>query len=249
MGIKTGDLVLVVKDSDNIKIGMKCYPATHYNQFVVTPECLAGHRAAIYVVPMKYENDLGLKAKLLLHNNQQLYAGVTAARSSFIAMSWIDEADIYEDSPYPYLTDVYRFRNIASKSTSWTACCQSPMGTNPRQGIEFCVHVPSGYPQDLGVNIYMENINRPPSNSQLINRFNLLLAEYRINAPDHLWDPEYIILTVDNSGSMSTATIQPAYNNLKIHIASTCPNSELRETEYSNEVWLSLWYDQIESII
>lgn len=247
MTIKTGDLVIVSTDNSGNSIATKCYSTRLQNKLTLKARCSDGEYAGIYVIPMKFNNDIGYRPD----TSDSQKAAVAPARGSFIAMCWIDEATpIYTDTSDDYLEDLNEFNSICERSVKWSASCQSPSYVDGR-GIQYCIHEPSGYPQDLGVNIHMEDVHRSPdiTDSELTSMFDLLLNEFRNTPPTIVQDPDYIILSIDSSGSMKQETIDPAYTNLKSYIQSLCPSSDLRETTFSNEAWLGIWYDQIKNII
>ncbi len=248
MTIKNGDLVVVTADSVGQNIATKCYSCRLQDKLVLKAKCSDNTFAGIYVVPMKFENDIGFRPSTADSEK----AAVTLARGSFIAMCWIDEASpIYTDESTTYLSDLDNFYNICKRSVKWNASCQAPSIGFSDKGISHCIYASSGYPQDFGVNIYMEDIHRSPDllNIELTNMFDLLLSEFRSTPPHSIQNPEYIILTIDVSGSMNQDTIEPAYTNLVSYIQSKCPTSNLRYTTYSNEAWLGIWFDQIKDII
>lgn len=246
--IQTGDYVAVSLSDSGQKVATRCFIASSIDKFIVKVECADGLYSSIYVLPMKYANELGFRCIA-----DKLPAAVTIAKASFIAMAWIDEASpIYTSSASYYESHLATFERLNYRSIKWSASCQSPTN-NPAgsAGIHACVYLPSGYPQDRGVNIHMENVGRNPyiTNSQLTNMFDLLLNEFRSTPPLNVIYPDYIILTIDVSGSMNATTISPAYSNLVTYIQGRCPNSILKETTFSGESWLSIWVDQIADII
>jgi len=58
-------------------------------------------------------------------------------------------------------------------------------------------------------------------------------------------------LIVDNSGSMKTEDINPAYDELKEYINNheDLGSTTLLEDEFNNEDWLHLWHDILDGKI
>lgn len=247
--IKNGDLVAVSVTNDGVRVGTRCYMSSANDTFTLPIKYSDGEQGAIWVLPMTNKNDIGYKA----YASDDEPAAVTIAKASFIAMAWIDEASpCYTNYESVYVSDLELFNSLAIRSIKWSASCQSPKNTtSTSQGIARCVNTDVGYPQDLGVNIYMENVNRSPNitASELTSMFDTLLAEFKATPPLDITYPEYVILTIDVSGSMNESTIQPAYSSLVSYISTKCSDSIIKQTSYSNEAWLNIWYEQILDII
>jgi PKD repeat protein len=170
---------------------------------------------------------------------------VDKLRDTFIGMAWVDEADpIYTDNPSNYETDLELFKTICDKTPKYATSCQVP-----GNDVVMVINESIGTPQSNNVDVVLEEIGRPPAASELINRFESLLTNFRAKEPLDITIPEYVVLSVDTSGSMSILTIFIAYYSLLNHIRINYPTIDVRETTYGDEGWLNIWYDQLDGII
>lgn len=241
MPIKNGDFVINTFSFDEELVALKATCAKYEDQLVIPAICADNKRAAMSVSPMTRNNDVGTRAR----TKDAETAAVITLNSSFIGMCWIDEASpIYTDSPSNYENDLNDFAVKAARSRKWVAACQVP-----GNDVTLVYNTEIGTPQENGVNIDLEEIGRPPSDAELQDRFELLLAEFAGLDPTGETQPELLILTVDVSGSMYLETIQPAYDNLKTYVTTNYPDIQIDESTFGNEAWLSLWANMISEYI
>jgi len=164
---------------------------------------------------------------------------------TFIGMAWIDESDsIYTATSEPYQTHINSFKEFTIQLPKYTGSCQVP--GRPETGVYYPA---VGNPISNGIDILVETVGRPPAANELIDRFEYLLDRFADKSPTNVQYPDYLVLSVDISGSMNLSTIQPAYDSLKSYVRSNYPQITIRETTYSNEMWLSIWQIQLAGIL
>ena len=235
-----GEYFISFKDNNGEEIALKCRPIKKANGRLILVKDRLGTDVSVLVDSMKFEDDYGIIG--VDRNNVQV--GLTFVRPTFIGICWIDEADPnYTDNRDHYLAHLDDFKRITNRIQKWTAGCQVP-GHPPEDVI-----YGTDYPINYGVPITIETIGRPPTSSELISRFNILLQSFQSLEPTTVLYPDYLILTIDSSGSMGIDTIQPAYDQFKSYISSHYPLIIIVERIFSNENWLSIWSDQISNIV
>lgn len=159
---------------------------------------------------------------------------------TFLSMAWIDESTPYHNNRATYIQDKTKWENIIPLYAKWSASVEAPFDSG-YNGIEYLKYPTETYPDD----IYFANINRLPSAVSLKNTFDNLMADFRSQPPLAITEPDKIILAVDNSGSMNTNTIQPAYNSLVDYIQTNYPNVELVQVEWRSEDYLDIWVQNL----
>jgi hypothetical protein len=164
---------------------------------------------------------------------------------SFLSMGWIDESSPYHNNQYVYLNDKARWEAFTPLYAKWVAAVEAPVGALTNRGIAYLKYPTESYID----NVSFTDIGRPPAAGSLISSFENLLTEFRSKPPLSITEPDKIILAVDNSGSMHTSDIQPAYSNLVNHITINYPQIELVEVEWGNEDYINIWIQNLEEII
>lgn len=239
MGIESNRLVILFYVNGQPMV-MKCDCSKYLGQLSLLAEASDGHRVPVSVAAVKHNNLNCLLAKST--DNQD--CAVRRSIASFIGMCWIDEADpVYTKSSDTYLQDLNDFKEASKTFLKWTAACQNP-GTTPNDNVYGGI-----LPIQRGVPIHMEGIPRSPSLLNLKSTFDYLMESFRNKEPRNIQVPDYLILTIDDSGSMSPATISPAYGQLIDYIRTIYPSIKIIEKRFSHEAWLRIWLDQITSII
>ena len=143
-----------------------------------------------------------------------------------VSICWIDEASD-SLSPYnsssTYNADLQAYRNIISSNNANIVKGGCLVPGNPPSGV-----LPSGYSAPEEVSI--QTCGRPPSQSELTDDFNRIRDGIV---------PDYLILCVDNSGSMHTADIEPGYGNFKTWIRNNYSSTIIVEYNFTTERWLN----------
>ena len=243
MGIKSGTLLVVANDLSMYITAVKYFPPKHSGSLSIIATSSDGFPIAVHAVPNNRKYYIGLKAR----TTDNYDAMVSPIKGSYIAMGWMHESNpTYTTGQSIYSLDLSLYDQLDKRTIKCCACCQSP-GDGVTSGIHNCINVGIGYPQDVGVNIFMENINEPPNlaDSELTDRFDALLVEFRATPPLDIVNPHTILL----SSVIGINTLQSAYDNLIIHIQTICPNSDLNEIQFGTEDWIRNWRDYLKHIL
>lgn len=156
---------------------------------------------------------------------------------SIVAMCWIDESSSYGESTFNNDLDAYQDLISFLDVTVKDGCLVPSNETHPHPITDV---LPDGYsaPGDTG-GISVENCDRPPTLAELIDDF------------DRIRDgmiPEFVVLWVDNSTSMTTDTIEPSYSQFKNWLSNTY-DIELYEYEFTDERWIEEMKTGIEAAV
>lgn len=175
-----------------------------------------------------------------------------------VIMVWINEStpqytdlggwDLFE-------SDLANYRNVVSSVAVVKSGCRVP--TNEYEPHPITHVLPAGYPynpynppEGIGV----ENCNRPPSDptnlDELINDFEDIRGDIM---------PDYLLLVVDNSGSMFGGDVWPGwpdvttnYDNFVNEVEVRCPGiviPEMRTFGSSHEDWVNEITKAIQSLL
>lgn len=258
MTIKNGDFVVTfINGATGNEVAMKCRSIEFIDDYTVLAIDAYGNECAICVSPIKFNSEIGLEVTTI-HGNDGIVA-LCGRKKSFISMAWMDEAaSIYTANGSIYNDGINLFTDVVVQSQKYVSSCQAPKGSSANKGIEYLKYTGDPYPFEAPYNldVFMENIGRDldiPS-TYLINTFNTLMTDFQNKDPIDIVQPDVIVLTVDNSGSMNTDTIDAndSFTNLKNHIITNygyVEGDNLIITEYSDEKWLHIWANQLSGII
>ena len=235
-----GEYFICFRDSKQDPVAVKCRPIRLIDNHAILVKDSSGIDVSVLVDGMHLKDEYGIIGV----DSNDVQVGLSFIQPTFIGICWIDEASpIYTKSQTRYLQDLNLFKTELNNIQKWTAACQVP-GHPPEDVI-----YGNDYPINYDVPITIETIGRPPTTSELISRFNVLLHDFQALDPVNILYPDYLILTIDSSGSMSIRTIQPAYGEFKQYVYSTYPFIKIVERIFTNEGWLNIWTEQISDIV
>ena len=167
-----------------------------------------------------------------------------------VIMCWIDESD---DSYHrgggaaKFDTDLGNYRSVIQLAAVSTvkSKCFVPSDPNPVDPKYHPIEdvLPDGYsaPDEISI----ENCTRFPNNEDIVEAFNDMRA---------IIVPDYLLLTVDNSGSMNMVDIwatQAAYDNFLESIRAICPDIVVapERRSFGNEQWLAEMVAMLEETV
>ena len=143
--------------------------------------------------------------------------GAYEARGTVVVMVWIDEStEAYYYDEQRYITDLDNYRNVINSSglrVKSGCLVPLPAGETTIEGVFPIDYFDSSVPDDVdpddplpgGISIYrFPRTNPSPTLTDFITHFNRVRDSVV---------PDYLCLSVDNSGSMDTDTINPYYGN------------------------------------
>lgn len=144
-----------------------------------------------------------------------------------IMIVFIDESSYYMQNPDTYRQDLNSYRTLINSSgvfNSATGAVWMPGGRPAYPGFDV---IPSG--ESDPSEFVISGVGRPPTLEQLVSRFNSLVPDPAI--------PDNIFLLIDNSGSMSTSTVQPGYGEFVTWLGNTT-SANIVEQEFRSERWI-----------
>jgi len=171
------------------------------------------------------------------------------ASGGIVVMVWIDESymngglvQYYFDAPL-YEEHLNQYRNIVSScgAVIRSGCLVPPNPDLQEQAPGIEAVLPEGYdpPEDISV----ETCGRPPSKNELIDDFDRICNGVV---------PDYLCLSVDNSGSLTTSRIQPGYGQFKDWIEENYPETVIKARdggEFTKQAWVDEMRMQIQDVL
>jgi hypothetical protein len=156
-----------------------------------------------------------------------------------IVMCWIDEACCWADPSlqYFYNASLYNEDLAEYSPTTFTRSgCRVPEHPDLSPGI--WPVLPSGYAAPAEISV--ETCGRPPSFNEIIEDFDQIRGDVF---------PGYLLLCVDDSGSMTYSTIQPGYDDFKLWISENYPGITIVEWPFYDERWIKAINEGIQYIL
>ncbi|GAG61510.1 unnamed protein product, partial [marine sediment metagenome] len=152
-----------------------------------------------------------------------------------VVMCWIDESywgGVYYSDSTLYNAHLGQYRNLVPSVAIVKSGCRVPPNPNLQEtvpGIEPVL--PEGY--DPPPEISVETCSRKP-NADDVEEFKDDFNDIRDGVV-----PDYLILIVDCSGSMTTTDIQPGYGEFKSWVEDNYLGTDIREQEFLMQDWVN----------
>lgn len=153
--------------------------------------------------------------------------GSETGLGNVISITWIDESESVYTHPdtgeAKFLEDLALLEAALLLSVDSRCGCLVP-------GEPISRVMPEGYTEAGPCSVV--SVARRPTLAQNITEFNRIRTD--------MDDPDLIALNVDNSGSMTTATIQPGFGQFVEWLGENYPNAGVLINEF-REIWLERW--------
>jgi len=150
-----------------------------------------------------------------------------------VVMCWIDESSAYQDRP-TYESDLAAYRDLVDRSGAFVVGVYVP-NTSVQPVLPPNVYPPGDPP--------LQTVPRGSGAATLADYqelFNTLRGDIH---------PREIVLLVDNSGSMTTETIDPPFASFVSWLQQRWPGATIATVDYGSERWLDVITTNVAAIV